>query len=103
MVEILSINKDEDGLHFGNVAAIEHWPQSKVDIETVELSNYLEKVFKNDDLLSDLYPEKLKHNNNWVVARWLELLPVHLNIKTTFVSKHSFHQAKDFVQSIILK
>ncbi|MDO6508249.1 LON peptidase substrate-binding domain-containing protein [Colwellia sp. 4_MG-2023] len=101
LVEILSSDKDEDDLHFGEVSDISHWSQETDQDTTDILSQSLDEVFDSNTMLNKLYVEKATHNANWVVARWLELIPVDLAIKTSFVHSHSYEEAKGFVQSII--
>jgi Lon protease-like protein len=103
LVEISSIEKDTDNLHFGAVSKISHWSDKFDGTSILQLSASLEKVFEHDAVLSDLYSEKLMTHSNWVLARWLELIPVSLAVKNTFVEQHNFEEAKGFVQSIILK
>jgi Lon protease-like protein len=101
LVEILSSDKDEDDLHFGEVSDISHWSQETDQDTTDILSQSLDEVFDNNTILNKLYVDKATNNANWVVARWLELIPVDLDIKTSFVHSHNYKEAKHFVQSII--
>lgn len=101
LVEIQSIEKDSDNLHFGTVCETFHWSQSADDNSISELGESLEEVLVNDNMLSELYPDRHSRNANWVVARWLEILPVNLAIKSAFVDVHNYDEAKHFVQSII--
>jgi Lon protease-like protein len=103
LVEILSIEKDTDNLHFGEVSKMSHWSDNFDESPILQLSALLAKIFENDTMLSALYSEKLMSNSNWVIARWLELLPVGLEVKNTFVEQQNVDEAKGFVQSIILK
>ena len=103
LVNILAIDKDTDNLHFGQVCEVSHWSQGDAQPSVYALSNAIEHVFENDTMLSELYSEKQTDNINWVIARWLELLPVNFSIKNSFVDQHGFEDAKNFVQSIIGK
>jgi Lon protease-like protein len=103
LVEIQTIEVEDDNLHFGQVKQLNHWSQKDTDISLIELSKSLEDVFANNDSLNDLYPQKSIDNPSWVIARWLELLPINLDIKSTFVIEHNFQEAKDFVQTVINK
>ena len=103
LVMIKSRETNNDNLHFGDVTEIAHWSQTKVDRSISELSLCLEDVFDNNEFLDQLYPEKILNNPSWVISRWLELLPVTLDIKASFVVEHNFEEAKDFVQSVITK
>jgi Lon protease-like protein len=111
LVEIDSLEKDKDNLLFGNTSILEHWSQQKKLLEPLiesshnikKLSTSLDTLFKNEMTLGNLYQEKAFDDGYWVVARWLELLPLAISIKTTFISKNSYLDAKKFIQSIILK
>ncbi|MDT0604346.1 LON peptidase substrate-binding domain-containing protein [Thalassotalea castellviae] len=102
LVEILSIENEKEQLNFGCVKEKSHWSQKVNHIKLSELSSSLEDVFKNNIMLNTLYNEKPTHNASWVVARWLELLPINLAIKNTFINDHSYQDAENFVHAIIL-
>lgn len=102
LVSILSLENDNQQLSFARVTEISHWSQKTKQIKFNELSTSLEAVFENDKMLDELYHEKSTHNASWVVARWLELLPINLNIKNTFINDYSYQEAESFVHDIIL-
>jgi Lon protease-like protein len=101
LVDIHSIEKDVDNLHFGTVCETSHWSQDIDDNPVYELGDSLEEVLVNDSMLNELYPQRYAQNTNWVVARWLEILPVNLAVKSAFVNVYDYDEAKHFVQSII--
>ncbi|MCI2285839.1 LON peptidase substrate-binding domain-containing protein [Colwellia sp. MSW7] len=103
LVEILSLDKDSNNAYFGQVIEISHWSQVLVNMPSHALSQSIADVFENTPQLNALYPEKHTDSLNWVIARWLELLPISLLVKNSFVETHNFEEAKDFVQSIIDK
>lgn len=103
LVEILSLDKDTDNAYFAQVTEISHWSQVLVNMPSHTLSQSIADVFDNTPQLNELYPEKYTDNLHWVIARWLELLPVSLLVKNSFVETHNFEEAKSFVQSIIDK
>jgi Lon protease-like protein len=103
LVNIIHAIKDHDSLYFGDTSYLEHWPKKKKVPSIDELSTSLQGVFENNELLNQLYPIKHINNAYWVVARWLELLPVNETFKSIFIEKNSFKQAKDFIQNIIYK
>ena len=103
LVEILSVTTEVDQLSFGDVIRIDHWSQHKTERCTSNLSKSLETLFNSEPFLNQLYPEKMIANPNWVIARWLELLPINIDIKNNFIDTRSFNAAKNFVQSIIIK
>ena len=103
LVKIADITQDADKLHFGEITKLTHWSQSRFQPIIDELSSAIEDIFESNILLSDLYTDMQLNNVNWVVARWLELLPVDLNVKSSFVAQYGFVEAKEFVQSIIMQ
>ncbi|WP_299080629.1 LON peptidase substrate-binding domain-containing protein [uncultured Paraglaciecola sp.] len=102
LVTITSIEEDADNLQFGNIVEQKHWSQELKQIKRQTLSKPLYDLINKDALLAELYPYNAKPSENWVVARWLELLPVNLHVKETFI-KQDFEQARQFVESIILQ
>ncbi|GHE81413.1 LON peptidase substrate-binding domain-containing protein [Thalassotalea profundi] len=102
LVEILSTTVDDDNLMFGDVIQLPHWSQTKSPYPLGELSTSLESLFNNNPLLDALYPKKNIDNEVWVVARWLELLPVSSEIKNSFVTSQNYEAARGFVESIFL-
>lgn len=103
LVVINTIEQDSDNLNFGDVSYIEHWSEMLTDKVSGELSTSLECVFEDNDGLNDLYPQKILDDSHWVLARWLEILPIDLSVKNHFVINHNFQEAKEFVESIIFK
>lgn len=101
LVEILSTGQSAHSLNFCQVKPLPHWSQETYSLPKKSLSDPLLNVFKKHLTLDQLYTKKKIDNENWVIARWLELLPVKGIIKNSFVKEHSFEEAKKFVESII--
>ncbi|PKI14850.1 LON peptidase substrate-binding domain-containing protein [Colwellia sp. 12G3] len=101
LIEINSIEQDSDNLHFGEVSIIKHWSETSIDNAGAELSKSLETVFSENKRLNDLYTKKSLNNTPWVLARWLEILPLDLGVKNKFVVNNNFKEAKAFVESVI--
>ncbi|WP_286235174.1 LON peptidase substrate-binding domain-containing protein [Thalassotalea sediminis] len=102
LVALSELIIDKDNLHHSSVIQIDHWPERDHDDETSNLSMSLLKVFEENKLLSDMYQSCFNDNANWVIARWLELLPINIEDKMMFANEHSFNAAKQFVQNIVL-
>ena len=60
-------------------------------------------TMEENESLNRLYPKKGLNDDHWVLARWLEILPIELNVKNAFVVCYSFNDAKAFVESVILE
>ena len=101
MVKILSLTQDKDELSFGDVELLSHWSEHAIESNTSKLYQSLKKLICEDKMLNTLYAMPTENSANWVVARWLELLPIALNLKTRFIEQHSFEEAKNLVHSII--
>ncbi len=101
LVELLSIDKDEDSLHFSDVKITPHWSHVDTETENIVLFHSLVSVFEQSPLLDRLYKNDMTANTHWVIARWLEILPVSLEVKTLLSKSDSFQTAQDFVHSIV--
>lgn len=102
LVDITNRSQDADNLHYGDVSVKAHWPDIALDKVSAELAMSLKKVFDDNTELNTLYTKPDFQSGNWVVARWLELIPVELVEKDLFFAQHSFSEAKVFLQNIIL-
>ena len=89
-------------LHHGDVAPIAHWSEVNLDETTSDLSTSLSKLFSENNELNDLYQKQCFSSGDWVVARWIELIPLKLSEKKIFVAQDSYSQAKQLLQRIIL-
>lgn len=103
LVVIHSITQGSDNLYFSEVNPIEHWSQEHADNASGELSASLENVFAENESLNNLYPKKALNDTYWVLARWLEILPIELNVKSGFVANYNFQEARNFVESVIFE
>jgi Lon protease-like protein len=102
LVQLLSIDKDKDNLHFGDVKISSHWSQSDIKAENIPLFHSLVSVFEQNPLLESLYKDDMTANTHWVIARWLEILPINSEVKTLFSKDDSFQTAQEFVHSVVL-
>ena len=103
LVMITNMTTDSDNLHFGNVKCTEHWSEIPADLKNAELATSLANVFEKNENLNELYPKKILNDPHWVLARWLEILPIELNVKNAFVVSYTFKEAKEFVESVIFE
>jgi|TARA_R110000751_G_scaffold18263_6_gene55594 Lon protease-like protein len=102
LVDIQAITQDKVNLHHGDVIPKSHWPDTSLDKTTGELSASLNKLFSENTELDELYQKPCFSLGNWVVARWMELIPLKLAEKTLFTNQNSYNQAKQLLQRIIL-
>jgi len=103
LVNLYSPTNDNNDLTFAWTKPFHHWSQSKVDgsLPTSVLSTALNDAIASSPILKNLYQHKALENNYWVIARWLELLPLKNSLKVFFIKESSFDSAKSFVKSIV--
>jgi len=90
-----------EGVKFVMANEISHWSQKKAKTDLGKLACSLSSLFESHELLKNLYSEKATNNPYWVVARWLELLPIPFEVKNSFVYSSSYVEAKKLINSII--
>jgi len=101
LVKITVVNVADDQLTFVDTEDMTHWSQKQASTDLGKLTGSLLSLIDNNALLQDLYVDKAMANPYWVIARWLELLPIPLDIKHQFISPRSYQEAKKLVNSII--
>lgn len=101
LVLISNLFQDSDKLLFADAEKLTHWSQKSSSTELVLLTDSLKMLFENNELLNELYQQKLPNNPYWTVSRWLELLPIPFDVKNKFVFDSSYMEAKKLVHSII--
>lgn len=101
LVEVHGMSQDQDQLHHGDITNKAHWADILIDKTTNKLATSLSKLFNENTELSRLYPNKQLQHSNWVVARWLELLPIEMDEKFLFIDADTYDQAEQFIESII--
>lgn len=102
LVHLLSVEKDVDNLHFSTIKIRPHWSQSDRSDVNTPLLHSLTSVFEHSALLKKLYKNDMTNKTHWLIARWLEILPINLEVKTLFSTLDSFQIAQEFVNSILL-
>ncbi|MGB0936104.1 MAG: hypothetical protein ACPGTQ_01535 [Colwellia sp.] len=103
LVKLHGHYKGEFKLNYASVSLLEHWPAVNNDPNIDELGGLLKTVFKHNEQFNELYAIKKFEDANWVVSRWLELLPVEKKDKSLFANKASYVQAKSFIEEVIGK
>jgi len=101
LVEITVVDVADDQLTFVDTQAMTHWSQKQASTDLGKLTGSLSSLIDNNALLQDLYVDKTMANPYWVIARWLELLPIPLEVKHQFISPRSYQEAKKLVNSVI--
>jgi Lon protease-like protein len=102
LVHLSSLTKDDDNLHFSDIEICPHWDESTIENETNPLFQSLLSLFEQTPLLQALYKNETTANTQWVIARWLEILPISFEVKELFSKPDSYSTAQEFVQSIVV-
>lgn len=104
LVQLSNIKFDENNLAFAKIKPLEHWSQNNDDdsMTSSELEIALNEVINSNVLLTRFYQHRLLKSSHWVIARWLEILPISLTVKNQFVLENNFYQAKGFVNDVII-
>ena len=87
LVEVSDIETEQDGLRTGVCHAIKPWDCNLEPQQLAPMDERLKEIFGNYDELASLYEEPKFTCPNWVLNRWLELLPVDGAQKQHFLSQ----------------
>lgn len=103
LVAINNTYYQDDNLMLGKVTTKPHWPAITANERCFELKQQFERLYESHPALQQLYGEPQFQRYDWVIARWLELLPVSFDSKSHFAHPNSFIKAVDFLTTIILE
>lgn len=94
----------EDRLLNATVTPKPHWQQSQVseDAEFEQIKRTYNELLEQQAQLAELYPEPKLDEPQWLVARWLEVLPLNSEIRHKLTQSDSFEFAIDTIETIIL-
>ena len=101
LVQVNQVDQNKDQLHFATAVPIKHWAENESSVAIPLLMDSLQSLVESNDLLKDLYDHNLQLNPYWVVARWIELLPIPFDIKNSFIYESTYSEAEKLVSSII--
>jgi len=101
LVRLSEQSMDDDGLMWSNISPLGHWPKAKHSSVTHEFSQLLQSFFEQSDELTALYSGGFVDQPDWVMARWLELLPIQTKDKECFFNELSYQQAQHFLTNIL--
>ncbi|MDO6635072.1 LON peptidase substrate-binding domain-containing protein [Pseudoalteromonas carrageenovora] len=104
-VQIDDVYQDEQELRHGlisNCIAPYWYSQSFADIgEHTKLKLTLQNIFSTNPELSELYKQTRFDELTWVVARWLELLPISIEKKQQLAFETNFDNLLSFLHTVI--
>jgi len=90
LVKISNFAYQDDGLLIGSALATDHWSKPDNSEPTPRLSAFLEKLFEEHHLIQSLYSNTRFEDPIWACSRLIEILPIALDRKETFLSPTSF-------------
>lgn len=101
LVTIAETNRDDNNLLWATAKPVQHWSPTKHSELTTRYSRLLHTYFKQNHELSALYHNEFIDLPYWVVARWLELLPISEQEKICFFDANSYQQAELFLATLL--
>ncbi len=102
LIELSAITSDENNLMWANIKNVKHWDVQKHDDFTLEFTELLRLFFVKNTELFDLYDKTLVNQPNWIIARWLEALPIDNIYKAHFLLPDTYSQAHDLLTELLL-
>ncbi|CAM4342577.1 LON peptidase substrate-binding domain-containing protein [Pseudoalteromonas ostreae] len=105
VVEISDVSENNQQLRYGQLMTTENifWfqqPRLLVDKDAC-LQAALQRLFAANPQLNDLYRETQFDEINWVVARWIEFLPISIDKKQQLAFKSDFANIHSFLHTVI--
>lgn len=105
VVEISDVSENKQQLRYGQLTVTHStfWfqqPHQLLDKDKC-LKTALQQLFTANPQLNDLYRETQFDELNWVVARWLELLPISIDKKQQLAFKSDFANIHSFLHTVI--
>ncbi len=101
IVQLSAFLFDENRGDFAVPQSKSHWSKQFDSVPVTTLSQLLNHYVEKNPLVKDLYPSQLPNKATWVIARWLELLPLPFQVKQLFFHPDSFFQACQLVRTLI--
>lgn len=102
LVNIISTDKDNDNLNHAIVESKPDWQGAPNDATSQYLADSLKLAFNDNKELAELYNNNFCNEPNWVIARWLEILPIKLLTKNQLIQENSLVHAKQFLEALLL-
>lgn len=105
LVRLTDFYYEQDNLLNATIDVFEHWtadslPSTSLSLRGIQQA-YVELLHQQTQL-SEFYPEPEVENSTWVVARWLEVLPLNTEVRKKLTDIDSFKLALKTVETIIL-
>jgi Lon protease-like protein len=103
LVSLESSYKDGHDLLWASYTPLIHWQVLTHNPSTQSFSQLLQSYFGKNKQLSSLYHDEFVDTPNWVMCRWLELLPLKTKDKLYFLTPDSYPQAQGLLSDLLLQ
>lgn len=102
LISLENMRVDQQNLMWAEGKTVTCWPMQTYNDKTLILRKLLLSIFKEDNELSELYRQNYIDTPNWIISRWLELIPIKNKDKKHFYLSNSFFDAVDFLSELLL-
>lgn len=100
--EIHGISTQDDGLRIGECHWLAPWPEITSNQGAfMHLQSQLQQVFEHYSDLRQRYPQPQFDNPNWVIYRWLEIVPLEADFKQELISKKDCGEALKILSNFV--
>lgn len=90
-----------DGLRTGSCKVLEPWQCDLAPQQIAPMDERLKEIFGNYEELASLYESPKFDCPNWVLNRWLELLPVDGSQKQHFLAQRECTSLLNYLSALI--
>ncbi|MDF2178205.1 LON peptidase substrate-binding domain-containing protein [Aliiglaciecola sp. CAU 1673] len=98
---VKEITTEQDELRVGQCIHLRDWYSDLCLPNIAPLSDKLKEVFSHFPDLTSLYDNPSFEDPQWVVFRWLELLPVEAEYKQQLLANQDYGQMLEFLNQIM--
>ena len=102
LITLTDVDMDKNNLMWATANKIPHWQPNQHDDLTIKLGEMLLSFFEQNSALFTLYNQQFIDQPNWIISRWLELLPIDNVHKESFLLSNSYSTACDFLSTVLL-
>lgn len=102
LVALTGFFYEEDELLNANTMMLPHWTDNKGAAQLNHLQQAYRDLLEEQPVLNNLYPATDLENPQWLVSRWLEILPLTYSCRKKLTEINSFELALNTVETIVL-
>lgn len=100
-VEISAQRREKDGLRFGQIQRLPHWPKEAVSDDKIVLKQRLQEIFQVYPEVGELYAEPEFEAMDWICHRWLEVLPLDVQTKQQLMRENQCHKVSEYLLQLV--